>query len=235
MVNGQHLSLDTMDIFSLLETLRSEVKVVEGLHKIGVPPQYVSSLLSLDMNPPASQYAVDIRDSAIHFVNDIEKDSQYKRWSSNIMELLLPSYPGVLRSIRRNMYNLVLVVDPVQNDARSIIRLAESFLVHNAPLRVWLVFSVNSDPKLTGREDAGVAVLNAFNYVSQRTNPADGLSFITDLFAVVGDEVVTVKDVEHMLKTKYSADLEEVLGEDSDYDVGRQLTKDFLSRTGFRK
>ena len=81
------------------------------------------------MNPPARQYAVDIRDSAIHFVNDIEKDSQYKRWSSNIMELLRPSYPGVLRSIRRNMYNLVLVVDPVQNDARSIIRLTESSLV----------------------------------------------------------------------------------------------------------
>lgn len=41
--------------------------------------------------------------------------------------------------------------------------------------------------------------------------------------------------MEQLLTKKYKADLEEVLGEDSDYDVGRQLTKDLLRRTGFRK
>lgn len=234
-INGQHFSVDTMDMFTLFEQLREEVKLVEGLHKIGVPSQYVSSLLSLDLTPPSRQYAVDIRDSAVLFVNDIEKDPQYKRWSPNIQDLLRPSYPGALRSIRRNMYNLILVVDPIHNEARSIIKLAESFVVHNAPLRVGLVMAVNSDPKLSGRDDPGVAMLNAFNYVAQRTNAADGLSFITDLFAVVDDKSITVDDVGKLLKKKFSADLEEVLGEDSDYDVGRQLTKDFLRRTGFRK
>lgn len=151
------------------------------------------------------------------------------------MELLRPSYPGVLRSIRRNMYNLVLVVDPVRKEARGVIRLAESFLIHNAPLRVGLVLAVDPDPKLTGRDDAGVAILDAFNYVAQKTNAVDALSFLTDLFALVGEEEVTVKDVEKLLTKKFKADLEDVLGEDSDYDVGRQLTKDFFRRTGFRK
>jgi UDP-glucose:glycoprotein glucosyltransferase len=133
------------------------------------------------------------------------------------------------------MYNLVLVVDPLDIEARSLIKLAESFVVHNAPLRVGLVMAVNSDPKITGRDDPGVAMLNAFNYVSQRTHATDGLSFITDLFALVGDNSIVVDDVGKLLKKKFSADLEDVLGEDSDYDVGRQLTKDFLRRTGFRK
>jgi len=208
---------------------------MEGLHKIGVGSQYVSSLLSLDLTPPSRQYAVDIRDSAVTYINDIESDAQYKRWSANINELLQPSYPGMLRRIRRNMYNLILVVDPVRKEGRSIIKLAESFYIHSAPLRIGIVLAVNSDRQLTGLEDAGVAVSNAFNYVSQRTNAYDALSFITDLFALVGDDEITVKDVENLLKKKFSADIEEVLGEDSDYDVGRQLTKDFLRRTGFRK
>lgn len=222
-------------MFSLFEQLRDEVKLVEGLHKVGVPSQYVSSLLSLDLTPPSRQYAIDIRDSAILFVNDIEKDQQYKRWSSNLQDLLRPTYPGVLRTIRRNMYNLVLVVEPANPDARAIIKLAESFVVHNAPVRVGLVFAVNSDMSVSGRDDPGVAMLNAFNYVSQRSSPTDALSFITDLFAAVGDDAVSVRDVEQLLTKKYKADLDEVLGEDSDFDVGRQLSKDFLRRTGFRK
>ena len=47
-------------------------------------------------------------------------------------ELLRPTYPGMLRSIRRNLYNLVLVVNPTDRSARSILRLAESFVVHQA-------------------------------------------------------------------------------------------------------
>lgn len=125
----------------------------------------------------------------------------------------------------------------MRKESRGIIRLAESFLVHNAPLRVGLVLAVNTDPKVIGKDDAGVAVLNAYNYVADRkgSSPVEALSFITDLFAQVGEANIAVKDVEHLLTKKFRADLEEVLGEDSDYDVGRQLTKDLLKRTGFRK
>ena len=234
-INGQYFNLEMVDMFTLFDQIRDELKLVEGLHKIGVPSQHVSSLLSLDLTPPTQQYAIDIRDSAVIYINDIEKDPQYKRWSANIQELLRPAYPGMLRSIRRNMYHMVLVVDPTKRESRSIIKLAESFYVHNAPLRIGIVLAVNADPNLTGRDDVGVAVLNAFNFVSQRTNAYDGLSFITDLFALAGDSDVSIKDVEKLLHSKYKADLEEVLGEDSDFDVGRQLTKDFLRRAGLRK
>ena len=52
-------------MFSVFDQIRQEVKLVEGLHKIGVPAKYVSPLLSLDLTPPTQQYAIDIRDSAI--------------------------------------------------------------------------------------------------------------------------------------------------------------------------
>lgn len=47
---------------------------------------------------------------------------------------------------------------------------------------------------------------------------------------------VTVQDIKSHLKNTYSgANLEDVFGEDSEYDTGRQLAKDFVERSGFKK
>lgn len=70
----------------------------------------VSSVLSLDLSTSGyDDYAIDIRDSAVQWINDIENDSKYKRWSPTLMDLLKPTFPGMLRSIRRNLYNLVSI------------------------------------------------------------------------------------------------------------------------------
>lgn len=50
------------------------------------------------------------------------------------------------------------------------------------------------------------------------------------------DRDVTVEDVMSLLNVKYrSADVEEIFGEDSEYDTGRRLARDFVERSGFRK
>lgn len=63
--------------------------------------------LGLSANTEKQEFAMDIRDSAIIWINDIEQDSAYGRWSSSLTELLRPTFPGMLRNIRRNLYNLV--------------------------------------------------------------------------------------------------------------------------------
>lgn len=46
---------------------------------------------------------------------------------------------------------------------------------------------------------------------------------------------VSVDDIEQFLKKKFSlSNLDEILGEDSDYDFGRRLAKDFIQRSGLR-
>lgn len=69
----------------------------------------MSKLLELDLstNLDKQEFAIDIRDSAIIWVNDIEQDSTYARWSSSLGELLRPTFTGMLRHIRRNLYNVV--------------------------------------------------------------------------------------------------------------------------------
>jgi len=71
----------------------------------------MSKLLALDLSGGTDNqnFAMDIRDSAINWINDIENDSRYSNWSPSLTELLRPTFPGMLRNIRRNLYNLVSI------------------------------------------------------------------------------------------------------------------------------
>lgn len=67
-----------------------------------------SELLALDLSTSgAKDFAIDIRDSAVTWVNDLENDAQYKRWPSSVMDLMRPTFPGMLRNVRKNIFNLV--------------------------------------------------------------------------------------------------------------------------------
>lgn len=76
----------------------------------GIADEEMKKLLALDLSTSTSEYAIDIRDSAVQWVNDIEYDKQYRKWSDSLLDLLRPTFPGMLRSIRRNLYNLVSVL-----------------------------------------------------------------------------------------------------------------------------
>lgn len=73
----------------------------------GVPGESLSTLLNIDLSESKQDYGIDIRDTAIVWMNDIENDRAYSKWSSSVGELLRPTYPGMLRSIRKNFHNLV--------------------------------------------------------------------------------------------------------------------------------
>jgi UDP-glucose:glycoprotein glucosyltransferase len=93
---------------------------MEGLHGLGLDQAAVVKMLSLDLgrgggkgsslsskSSNSPNYALDIRDTAVVYVNDIEKDPAYAKWPGQLLELLRPVFPGMLRSIRRNMFHLV--------------------------------------------------------------------------------------------------------------------------------
>lgn len=134
----------------------------------------------MDLSQPDSiEFAVDIRDSAIVWINDIEKDSKYRTWPQTVYELLRPSFPGMVRSIRKNLFNLVIIIDPAIPDVRPITKLVESFVVHAAPIRVGIVFDTR---KAVGEsENVYRALTCAWNYISQLKKPRDALSFLTDV------------------------------------------------------
>ena len=241
-LNGLFFDMDTVDVFSLYSQVRNEMKMVEGLHRILKEKpsllKHTDQLLKLDVSSSSSSgksdhFTIDFRDSAVQFINDLENDKMYKNWPSSIQDLLRPSYPGMLKNVRKNIYNLVMIIDASKAVNHDLIKLAESFYVHKAPLRVGFVFLVNEDAK-DGLNDASLALLNVFNFINQEKAGYDALSFITDVIATIPEGVdITSKNVISHFKTKYSKDdVNEVFGPESEYDTGRKLAKDFLTRTG---
>jgi UDP-glucose:glycoprotein glucosyltransferase len=164
---------------------------------------------SLDLNSKSLDYGIDIRDSSIQWLNDLESDKKYSRWSTSLQEILRPTYVGMLRSIARNIFNLVLIDDPSKDNVKGLLKTAESFYVNDLPIRIGriffccccccgfvgffmiffyfkgFVFVTNNDEETDGYNDASVALFRAHNYVKQKFNAPKALSFLTDVSCTV--------------------------------------------------
>ncbi|XP_039963772.1 UDP-glucose:glycoprotein glucosyltransferase [Bactrocera neohumeralis] len=236
-INGLFFDADTMDLGAIVETVRAEVHVLESLHKNNIRGPLAAALLALDLSGASSkEFAIDIRDTAVMWINDIETDAQYRRWPSSVMDLLRPAFPGMLRNIRKNIFNLVLVVDPLNPASRNLIKLAESFVIHQAPVRLGLVFDIRSAEKNTAKDYN--SIICAYNYVTQNKDGRAALSFLTDVFAAAdATEKVRHTHIRSQFKKTFSSlsggKIDDILGEDSDYDYGKQLSQEFIERLGF--
>ncbi|CAO1435852.1 unnamed protein product [Diamesa tonsa] len=236
-LNGMYFDAESLDVETLLEQLKKESSILDGLSKIGLRGSSATPILGLDFATQSKEFAIDIRDSCVVWINDLENDKEYKRWGGSVMDLLRPTFPGMMRSVRKNFFNLVLIVNPISPLARDVIRMAETFVVNNAPVRLGLVF----DTRLgVGKLDEIYRTINsAFNFQHQKKGTREALSFLTDVFASTEkDADVTLETVRKVFKKSNSklssSEVEDVLGEDSDFDYGRKLTEEFIERLGVK-
>ncbi|XP_037601585.1 UDP-glucose:glycoprotein glucosyltransferase 1 [Cebus imitator] len=224
-INGLHIDLDTQDIFSLFDVLRNEARVMEGLHRLGIEGLSLHNVLKLNIQPSEADYAVDIRSPAISWVNNLEVDSRYNSWPSSLQELLRPTFPGVIRQIRKNLHNMVFIVDPAHETTTELINTAEMFLSNHIPLRIGFIFVVNDSEDVDGMQDAGVAVLRAYNYVAQDVDDYHAFQTLTHIYNKVRTgEKVKVEHVVSVLEKKYPyVEVNSILGIDSAYDQNRKI------------
>jgi UDP-glucose:glycoprotein glucosyltransferase len=181
-LNGLELDINTVDIFALNTLLNKESRLIESLHIIGMDLEQIRDLVYLDTSSKSTDYGVDIRDSSIQWVNDLESDKKYAHWPKSTQDLLRPTYPGMMRSIAKNFFNLVLFVDPKRKESKELLKTVESFYINDVPVRIGFVFVTNGLEETSGFEDASVALFRAHNYVKEKTSsPAKALSFLTDV------------------------------------------------------
>ncbi|KAG8445575.1 hypothetical protein GDO86_010376 [Hymenochirus boettgeri] len=207
---------------------------MEGLHRLGIDGISLQNVLKLNVQPSTADYAVDIRNSAIVWVNNLELDGRYNSWPSNVQELLRPTFPGVIRQIRKNFHNFVIIVDPEQESTSELINLAEMFLSNHIPIRVGLVFVVDDSEEVDGFQDAGVALLRAFNYVADEEDNYQAFQIVASIYnKVLTGERLTVKHVTSVLEQKYPyVELSSILAIDSAYDQKRKKGKEYFLQTG---
>ncbi|KAJ0070361.1 hypothetical protein NL108_007747, partial [Boleophthalmus pectinirostris] len=233
-INGLHIDLDVHNPFSILDILRGEAKVLEGLHNLGIKGEHQAKLLRLPVSHVDDSYALDIRDPAIMWFNDIENDPMYRSWPSGVQELLRATFPGVIRQIRRNFFNLVLFLDPVQEESVELMKLAELFYKHKIPLRIGFVFVVNTKEEIDGFSDAGVGFYRLLNYIAEEYDLSQALLSTVSLYNKVdAGEQLSVDTISAYLKRKFpKANAERILGPDSEYDERRKEGALFYKKSG---
>ncbi|KAL4691209.1 hypothetical protein H8959_014170, partial [Pygathrix nigripes] len=166
-INGLHVDMDVHDSFSILDMLKLEGKIMNGLRNLGINGEDMSKFLKLNSHIWEYTYVLDIRHSSIMWINDLENDDLYITWPTSHEKLLKPVFPGSIPYIRRNFHNLVLFIDPAQEYTLDFIKLADLFYSHKVPLRIGFVFILNTDDEVDGANDAGVALWRAFNYITE--------------------------------------------------------------------
>lgn len=237
-VNGLYYDAESLDVETLLETIKTESRILDGLNAIGLKGSASGPLLALDFAAQAKEFAIDIRDSSVIWMNDLEADNEYRRWGGSVMDLLRPTFPGMMRSVRKNFFNLILVFDPIKPDARDLLRMSENFVTNMAPIRLGIVMDTRLGVE---KLDSIYRTINcAFNYMHQKKSAREAISFLLDVFANTEKD----KDVDHetiqkiFKKSNAKLSSEEVLdalGDDSDYDYGRQLSEEFIERLGVKE
>ncbi|XP_077153267.1 UDP-glucose:glycoprotein glucosyltransferase 2 [Ranitomeya variabilis] len=230
-INGLQIDLDVQNSFSILDILKNEGKALHGLSVLGIKNEDIIKYLQLQVHPGEENYALDIRNSAINWANDIETDYKYSKWPSSLQELLRPVFPGAIRPIRRNFFNLVLFLDPAQDYAADYVKLAELFYQHNVPLRVGFVFVVSSGEAV---EDAGAALWRAFNYMADESDASHAFTSLISMYNKLHDgEALTVDIVKSVLKYQFPlADVDSVLGLNSEYSRNLKAGATFYKKSG---
>ncbi|KAK3695933.1 killer toxin resistant protein [Vermiconidia calcicola] len=153
-INGVQIMPRDIDAYSLLEYLRRERKMINGVRELGLSGPEAIDLLSHEAIT-ASQVDQDIqrydwRDDSeggdvIMWMNDIEKDKRYAEWPSSISALMQRTYPGQLPPVRRDIHNLLVPVDfSSYADVLLVVQNLQSFVKRKLPIRFGLVPIIKS-------------------------------------------------------------------------------------------
>uniref|UniRef100_A0A669EAF0 UDP-glucose ceramide glucosyltransferase-like 1 n=1 Tax=Oreochromis niloticus TaxID=8128 RepID=A0A669EAF0_ORENI len=212
------------------ENQKVDARVMEGLRSLLIETPFIHDILKLNVQPSDSDYAVDIRSPAISWINNLETDYRYSSWPSNVQELLRPTFPGVIRQIRKNFHNLVIILDPTQENTVELLSVAEMFYANNIPLRIGLVFVVSDEDDIDGMQDAGVALVRAYNYITEEVDSQNAFEMYNRV--PVGGRL-SVGDVVKVLEKKFPyVEVSSVLGADSSYDSNRKEGRAYYEQTG---
>lgn len=148
-VNGLQIHNRDMNAFSLLDILRTERSLIDQLKAIGLNPNQAVDLLSHEVltkaqgddQPPRYRWPQDPEDeTVILWLNDLENDPRYARWSRDLGMLLQRTYPGQLPQVRRDMHNVIVPVDLNKiQDLDLVVNTLQTLVKRSYPIRIGIL------------------------------------------------------------------------------------------------
>jgi hypothetical protein len=198
-INGVRYDLDspTLNVFDILHQISREYAYMTDLDTLPLSTSTKESVRSIavklgkDSGGPqnaAQSFRVDVSKGgkyAISFINNLEKDRMYKRWGSSLQSLLYPSWN--LATVARNLYTLVVVVDPLSMEGVSMLQALSSMFEQMYPIRMGIVLDCsgqamggNSGKPITGYEICGL-----FHGVKSVAGSPTAVRFLLEVAAAI--------------------------------------------------
>ena len=230
LLNGLQLDIETFDPFMLTDMLYSESKIVTSLSNFGIPQKYIQSLLNLDIGvQDEDEYAIDIRDSSVMYINNLETDARYSKWPKNLQYLLQPTFPGSLRRLGRNIHHCIFILDPSELESAPYITTAHEFVVNSVPCRIGISFVTNPD------KDVSVKLSRIIGFIIAEEEPLDAALFLKNLFKnfqLSGMDEITDGLIENEFKMKYKHQDFKSIIKDTNYDEIGEKGRQFYAKSG---
>ncbi|KDO50103.1 hypothetical protein CISIN_1g000334mg [Citrus sinensis] len=138
-LNGALINIEDIDLYLLIDLVHQELSLADQFSKLKIPRTITQKLLSTVPPAESSMFRVDFRSTHVQYLNNLEEDAMYKRWRSNINEILMPVFPGQLRYIRKNLFHAVYVLDPATVCGLEVIDMIMSLYENHFPLRFGVI------------------------------------------------------------------------------------------------
>ncbi len=167
--------------FSILNPTASESHDDEG---IGSDP---------DEEEGSQIYRIDVGrggKNAILYLNDIEKDAQYSSWPTSVQEMLYRSQFGGAPTVRRNLFTMLLVIDPADGSSSPVLDVVAQLLNVQFPLRLGVLIvnkddvekGLSSEPLNWDNGDRAFHASDSFLLLKHITNKYGGMVALNCLF-----------------------------------------------------
>ncbi|KAJ2026593.1 killer toxin resistant protein [Coemansia sp. S85] len=148
-INGVSIDSEDLNPFKLLEHIRKENTVIGHLETAGLTQSQAIDLMieagSAGSTEGGDQMVFDMRDKskdkkAVLWLNDLERDSRYSMWPSDVKSLARIMRPGMIQRVRKNVVQIVFALD--LSAADSWITIFEDILAnieHGLPMQFGVV------------------------------------------------------------------------------------------------
>lgn len=135
-LQGAYMDPDATDLFNFMDSIRTEMDLMELLRAIyaddpAITRDKINTILSLGAKASSEpDFALDMRDSSVYWINDLENDDEYEDWPDDLTQLFFRMGGVMLRPVRRNVFNLLITVNPedTSTTAGKIYKLFHSLL-----------------------------------------------------------------------------------------------------------
>ncbi|KFA79133.1 hypothetical protein S40288_05689 [Stachybotrys chartarum IBT 40288] len=147
-INGAQLTDRQIEPFALIELVRRERKLIDGVRNLGFNGKEAVSILGHQSLVKAQGSDDGVRydwtdrsedGGALVWLNDLEKDARYAKYPKDIFTLLQHGYPGQIPPIALNIFHLVAPIDFSSPEDLAFVGQYASLSQRGVPVRFGLV------------------------------------------------------------------------------------------------